>query len=336
MLRINLAPPRRWTRGPWLVAAALVFGVPSLLLSRAPERADAVGAGEILPLLDPMQALGLRVDTLLLGGYARGSFTEAVRILAGDLSTDEQTLVGTHLETVFAADVGTGGLGRTGRLRLAYERALRPDGTTRAVRVLAAEAAVAGELHTAFYFEREGKPGYFDPFGRSLDPGAWAQPLESGRLSSAFGSRRMHPILRRVLPHTGADYAAPTGTPVRATGDGVVSSAGRRGGYGTMVEIQHPNGYSTRYAHLSAVAPGLERGTLVRQGEVVGRVGMSGLATGPHLHYEVRRQGQPIDPARVSVAPGSTADIVGEARWASSRGRLTALLARTPAELRAR
>lgn len=286
--------------------------------------------------LPPVRAVGLTMDTLLLGGYARGSFNEAVRVLAGDLSADEQALVGTHLQKVFASAVDSSGLGRTGRLRLAFERARRPDGTTRSVRVLAAEAAVAGKLHTAFYFERDGRPGYFDPFGRSLDPAAWLPPLESPRVSSRFGSRRMHPILRRVLPHTGVDYAAASGTPVRATGDGVVSVAGRRGGYGTMVEIQHPSGYSTRYAHLSALGPGLRVGQLVRQGELVGRVGMTGLATGPHLHYEVRRQGRPVDPTRVAAAPGATADLGAEPGWAASRGRLSGLLARAPAVLHVR
>lgn len=321
--------PRRWPRGAWQVAAVLVLVVPSIVLSGT-AGGDGVDDGARTPLLPAVRAVGIRVDTLLLGGYARGSFDEAVRLLGGDLSPGEQALVGGHLEKVFAAAVDSGGLGRAGRLRLAYERAVRADGTTRAVRVLAAEAAVAGKLHTAFYYERDGKPGYFDPFGRSLDPGAWAEPLESPRVSSRFGSRRMHPILRRLLPHTGVDYAAPAGTPVRTTGDGIVVAAGRRGGYGTMVEIQHPNGYATRYAHLSALAPGLAPGTVVRQGDLVGRVGMTGLATGPHLHYEVRRRGQAVDPTRVSASDGPAADLRGEPRWAVTRGSLSALLARTP------
>lgn len=335
MLISKVLSPRRWPRGVWLVAAFLVLVVPTILLSGPSGRsgADETDAPVRLPAA---RAVGIRLDTLLLGGYARGSFGDAVRLLGGDLSADEQALVGGHLERVFATAVDSSGLGRTGRLRLAYERALRADGSTRSVRVLAAEAAVAGKLHTAFYYERDGKPGYFDPFGRSLDPGSWAQPLESPRVSSRFGSRRMHPILRRLLPHTGIDYAAPSGTPVRSTGDGVVSSAGRRGGYGTMVEIQHPDGYSTRYAHLSALASGLAPGTLVRQGQVVGRVGMTGLATGPHLHYEVRRRGQAMDPTRVSASAGTVADLGGEPRWATTRGSLSALLARTPTISRVR
>lgn len=333
MLNRILCSPRCWPRGTWLAAAVLVLGVPTILVSGPPE-ATRVTAPEEIARLPAVRAVGLRLDTLLLGGYAQGSFGEAVTLLAGDLSQDEQTLVGDHLEKVFGGAIGEAGLGRTGRLRLAYERAVRSDGTTRSVRVLAAEAAVGGKLYTALYYERDGRPGYFDPFGRSLGADAWVQPLESVRLSSPFGARRMHPILRRVLPHTGVDYAAPAGTPVRATGDGVVSAAGRRGGYGMMVEIQHPNGYATRYAHLSSLAPGIRAGAAVRQGEMVGRVGMTGLATGPHLHYEVRRRGQAVDPAHVSAIAGVTADLGGEPRWASTRVSLSSLLARTPAVLR--
>lgn len=341
MLKSYLGSARSWPRGAWLVATLLVLGVPTLLLPGAPAGGEGgrreTGPQEAGPVrLAAVRAVGLSVDTLLIGGYARGSFREAVSVLAGDLSPDDQALVGTHLQKVFAAAFDSTGLGRTGRLRLAFERARRPDGSTRSVRVLAAEAAVAGKLHTAFYFERDGRPGYFDPFGRSLDPATWLQPLESARISSRFGSRRMHPILRRVLPHTGVDYAAASGTPVRATGDGIVSVAGRRGGYGTMVEIRHPNGYATRYAHLSAVGPGVRVGHLVQQGEMVGRVGMTGLATGPHLHYEVRRQGQPVDPTRIAATPGATADLGAEPDWASERGRLSGLLARAPTVLRVR
>lgn len=289
-------------------------------------RAEAAPAPHRLPAI---QARGLELDTLFLGGYAGGGFGEAMRELAGELSGEERALVGQHLERIFAGVVEEDGLGRAGRLRISYERSVRPDGSTRAIRVLAAEAAVAGSMHTAFYFERDGRPGYYDPFGRSLDPHAWAGPLRELRVTSPFGLRRTHPILRRVLPHTGVDYAAPLGTPVRATGDGIVVFAGRRGGYGNLVEIQHPSGYSTRYAHLSQISPSAARSRMVRQGEVIGAAGMSGLATGPHLHYEVRRHGAPVDPQRLA-ASGLAADVGAEPRWPVARQRLSALLARSP------
>jgi murein DD-endopeptidase MepM/ murein hydrolase activator NlpD len=285
--------------------------------------------------LPPAYAVGIAFDTLFLGGYAAGSFHEATHLLASELSPAEREMVGQHLDRVFAGVLEEGGLGRTGRLRVAYERARRPDGSTRSIRLLAAEAAVAGRLHAAYFFESDGEPGYFDPFGRSLDPGAWRGPLEHARVSSAFGSRRMHPILNRVLPHSGVDYAAPLGTPVRAAGDGVVEAAGSRGGYGTLVEIQHPTGYSTRYAHLSRIAAGVGAGRFVRQGEVIGYVGMTGLATGPHLHFELRRHGRAVDPVPVLAAGGLNRELGSAPGWPQEAARLSLLLARAPTVLQA-
>lgn len=315
--------PRRRARGAFLLVAGLAAALTSLSLGSA--RAESEER-EALLRLPPISAVGLRVDTVFLGGYASGPFAEAVEVLGRSLTPQERSLVGGHLERVFS---GTDGLGRTGRLRVALERALRADGSTRSVRVLAAEMAVAGALREAYYFEHDGKPGFFDPFGRPLDSGAWMHPLRTIRVTSPFGRRRMHPILRRVLPHTGVDYAAGSGTPVYATGDGVVAVAGRRGGYGTMVEIRHADGLATRYAHLSALSPRATVGAVVKQGDVIGRVGMSGLATGPHLHYEVRRGGRPIDPVSISSAPGAT-NVAGDSGWPAARSALSSLLSAAP------
>ena len=281
-------------------------------------------------MLAPMQAIGVRMDTLYLGGFTHGSFAEAVQILDSDLTEAERRMIGRHLDKMFAPVLKEGGMGKTGRLRVAYERTLRPAGTTRAIRVLAAEAAVGGTMHTAFFYEQGKKPGYFDAAGRALDTQGMTRPLERARVSSPFNTHRMHPILRRIIPHTGTDYAAATGTPVRATADGSVAWARPRGGYGNLVEIQHPNGYATRYAHLSQIASGVAPGTDVRQGEVIGYVGSTGLSTGPHLHYEVRRQGQPVDPEAVSFNAGPARDLGYTAEWRTERRRLAQLLARTP------
>jgi murein DD-endopeptidase MepM/ murein hydrolase activator NlpD len=213
---------------------------------------------------------------------------------------------------------------------VAYERTRRPDGTTRAIQVLAAEAAVGGAMHTVFLFDRGDSPGYYDDLGRSLDPVAWAGPLATLRVTSPFKLDRMHPLLRRVLPHTGVDFAAGYGTPVRATGDGSVTYAAARGGYGNMVEIQHPNGYATRYAHLSRISPGVASGMPVHQGDVIGYVGASGLATGPHLHYEVRRKGRPVDPLLAQAESGTTRDVGYDEAWRGERRRMGRLLARAP------
>jgi murein DD-endopeptidase MepM/ murein hydrolase activator NlpD len=299
-----------------LASLALAMGSPSAAAPAAPAR------------LAPVRAIGMRTDTLFVGGYARGSFNQAMQLLASDLSTEERELVGQHLDRIFAGVLTEAGLGTGGRLRVAYERTVRPDGTTRSIRVLTAEAAVAGEMHTAYYYERDGKPGYYDNFGRALEAHAWSRPLTALRITSAFGSRRMHPILHRLLPHTGVDYGARAGTPVRATADGVVISAGWNGGYGNMIEIQHPNGYSTRYAHLSRIAA--RRGVFVHQGDVVGYVGMTGLATGPHLHYEVRRNGRPVNPMLATEAPPLSTELDTDPAWPVQRHALSRLLSRTP------
>lgn len=305
-----------------LIAVAILVGV-------AMSTEWMPGDGERVRLT-PVAAVGLRLDTLLIGGYAGGSFIDAVGVVAGGLKEEERLLVGRHLDRIFAGILAESGLGRTGRLRLAYERARRPDGSTRSIRVLGAEVAASGRVHTAFYFERDGRPGYYDPLGRSLDTQNTTSPLRAMRVSSPFGDRRLHPILNRVLPHTGVDLAAPSGEPVRATSDGIVTRAGHGGGYGLLIELQHPDGYGSRYAHLSRLASGIEPMQLVRQGDLIGYVGMTGLATGPHLHYEIRRRGQPIDPMMASANSALGEQLGSDRRWSSERRELATLLARTP------
>lgn len=319
-----------------LTLGALLGSLPVVLLTVVAAAGMAFGSsgaravdGTAPPQLPAVQALPMRMDTLYLGGYASGSFAEALQSIAGDLSVAERTMIGRHLDRMFAG-VLRGDMARGGRLRLACERTLRPDGTTRSVRVLAAEAAVGGRLHTAFFFEHAGQPGYFDERGISLDPRSWARPVAEMRVTSHFGLSRLHPILNRVLPHLGTDYAAPAGTPVRATGDGSVSMAEWRGGYGRLIEIQHPNGYATRYAHLSRIAPHVRPGAMVQQGELIGYVGMTGMATGPHLHYEVRRHGRPVNPEQVAIEGGPAMNLAFDVAWRSEQRRLARLLEQAP------
>ncbi|HEU0051957.1 MAG TPA: M23 family metallopeptidase [Longimicrobium sp.] len=281
-------------------------------------------------VLPAMTAIPVTVDTLFIGGFARGSFEEALEVLASDLSASEREMIGHHLDKIFLPLLKETGLGAGGRLRLAYERTARPDGTTRSIQVLAAQAAVKGSQYTLFFYEHGESPGYYDDLGRSLDPVPWTGPLARMQVTSGFRLDRFHPILHKVLPHTGVDLAAGYGTPVYATADGSVSYASVRGGYGNMVEIRHPNGYATRYAHLSRIAPGIFVNGPVRQGEVVGYVGATGLATGPHLHYEVRRKGQPVDPMLVQVSESSTDDVGYDLSWRTERQKLARLLARAP------
>jgi murein DD-endopeptidase MepM/ murein hydrolase activator NlpD len=316
-------------------AIAVVLAAGGAAKLTASERAVASSEAS-LPTLAAVRAVPLRLDTLYLGGYAAGSFHEALQTIASDLTPAERTLVGRHLDGIFTGVLRGEEMERGGRLRLAYERAVRPDGSTRSIRVLAAEAAVSGRLHNAFFFEHDVQPGYFDGFGRSLDASRWSRPLPEARITSAFNSRRMHPILAQVLPHLGTDYAAPYGTPVRATGDGTVAAAEWRGGYGNLIELQHPNGYTTRYAHLSRFSSDARVGMYVRQGDVIGFVGATGLATAPHLHYEVRRHGRPIDPEIALADAGITSELPFSPEWSAARAELARLLERAPRVLGSR
>ena len=146
-----------------------------------------------------------------------------------------------------------------------------------------------------------GTPDYFTPDGRSLRKAFLRAPLEFSRVSSRFNLYRRHPILNRMRAHRGVDYAAPIGTPVRAAGGGRVAFVGIKGGYGNVIEIVHPGGVRTVYGHLSRFSRGLRSGTVVEQGRVIGHVGMTGLATGPHLHYEYLQNGVHKDPQKVSL-----------------------------------
>jgi len=151
----------------------------------------------------------------------------------------------------------------------------------------------------AFLYEKDGKKEYFDENGLSLQRSFLKAPLKFSRISSRFSSSRMHPVLRIARPHFGVDYAAPRGTPVVALGDGKVTELGWKGGFGRHISIRHNSVYTTSYAHLSAYAKNLKAGIHVNQGEVIGYVGSSGLATGPHLDFRVYKNGDPIDPLRL-------------------------------------
>lgn len=181
--------------------------------------------------------------------------------------------------------------------RIVYERQVRPDGTARSRRILAAEMDAKGKSFRAFFYTppHSEHGSYYDAEGNSMKRGFRMYPVDYVRITSTFSWKRYHPILGIYRAHLGTDFGAAKGTPVKATADGTVKSAGRAGGYGNMIELRHSNGYTTRYAHLSRFAKGLHRGEHVSQGEVIGYVGATGLATGPHLHYELRHNGKAVD-----------------------------------------
>lgn len=189
------------------------------------------------------------------------------------------------------------------RFTVVYEMVNVRGEPLRAGRVLAAEFVNDGKAHRAVWYQGpDGHPGgYYAPDGRNLRRAFLRSPLEFSRVSSGFSSARYHPVLKEWRAHRGIDYAAPTGTRVRATADGVVTFIGRQGGYGNLVILQHGGRYSTAYGHLSGFAGGLQRGSRISQGDVIGFVGATGLATGPHLHYEFRVDGQQRNPMAVAM-----------------------------------
>ncbi|KAB0677087.1 peptidoglycan DD-metalloendopeptidase family protein [Aureimonas leprariae] len=171
--------------------------------------------------------------------------------------------------------------------------------------ILYVEASFGGQSKRYYRFRAEGENryDYFDRDGRSAKQFLLRTPVPNGRFTSPFGGR-VHPILGYARPHWGVDWAAPAGTPILASGDGVVESAGWTSGYGRQTIIRHANGYETSYSHQSAIARGVQPGAAIRQGQVIGAVGSSGLSTGNHLHYEVIVNGQKVDPMRIKFPAG--------------------------------
>ncbi|HOW54397.1 MAG TPA: peptidoglycan DD-metalloendopeptidase family protein [Syntrophorhabdaceae bacterium] len=165
--------------------------------------------------------------------------------------------------------------------------------------ILSAEFVNNGESYTAYRFGTGASAEYYDAAGTPLKKAFLKAPLNFRRISSLYTKKRYHPILKRYRPHMGIDYAAAAGTPVSALGDGTISYAGYRGGYGKLVIIRHRNGYSTYYGHLSRIQRDIRRSARVAQGDIVGFVGTTGLATGPHLHFEMRVAGKPVNPFSV-------------------------------------
>jgi murein DD-endopeptidase MepM/ murein hydrolase activator NlpD len=184
-----------------------------------------------------------------------------------------------------------------------HEEVWKDGQVVRTGAILAVQIVNRGKVCQAFRFTAEGdRPGYFDAEGNNLQKQLMRAPLEYSRISSGFSYRRLHPILKRWMPHMGVDYAAPLGTPVRAAGDGTIVKASRKKGNGRYLQIRHTNReYETFYLHLSRFAKGIGEGVKVAQGQVIGYVGASGYATGPHLDFRVKRNGKFVNPRKLKL-----------------------------------
>jgi murein DD-endopeptidase MepM/ murein hydrolase activator NlpD len=249
-------------------------------------------------------------------------------------------LVTIQLAEIFSSDIDFfHDLRKGDRFTVAYE-VLEIDGEPIKIgRVLAAEFVNKGVTYRAYHFEDPAltgpNGGYYTEDGKNLKKAFLRSPMEFSRITSKFTLARFHPILQTWRAHKGIDYGAPTGTPIRATGDGTVDVAGQQGGYGNFVLLKHHGSYSTAYGHLSRFAAGIRKGARVQQGQVVGYVGATGWATGPHLHYEFRiNQVQhnplsvalptalPVPPEKLAAFRGRTQPLTGQ--LALARGQLFA------------
>ena len=269
------------------------------------------------------------MDTVIVSGVIETSLWSAR--LEGDTDRfpkkDFEELV-YALADVFAWKMDFNDLRRGDTFRIALERKVRSDGSVRSRHFLAIEITTRGETVRAFPQALSGERyAYFDEQGRSLR-GAFLRYPVPYRITSRFTSRRYHPVLKRYRAHEGIDYGAPAGAPVEATASGVVARAGWAGGYGRMVELRHPQGIRTRYAHLRSIAPDVRPGTQVAQGQIIGRVGSSGLSTGPHLHYEFLQNGRHRNPLTVEMPSAPSIAPARLAEFRSTRDHALLLLSR--------
>ena len=237
-------------------------------------------------------------DTILVAGSISSNLYAAMDASASDqLPTKARHSLTEALASVYDFKIDMSrDLQKGDQFKVMAERAVAPNGTVQIKKVLAATFTLSGVVLQAFRFQSNGAQwSFFDERGKSLNAGFLRAPLEFKYITSSFGMRA-HPILGVWKMHKGTDYGASAGTKVRAIGDGVVEEAGWSGGYGNLVQIRHKNGFVTRYGHLSKFAPGIHPGARVVLGQTIAFVGSTGLATGPHLHFEVLVNGVQRDP----------------------------------------
>lgn len=267
-------------------------------------------------------------DTVAVSGTITSNLYDAIDSAAPTLPKSARAELAWSLADIYEYRVDMSRELQEGdAFRALFVRKVGPGGIVRIGDILAARFQLSGTVTEAIRFATsDSHVEYYDQTGKSLRAAFLRAPLEFRRISSVFG-RRYHPILKRWRNHEGIDYAASMGTPVRAIGDGVVIFAGRKGGYGNVIDIRHPNGFVSRYGHLHRFARGITRGKRVTIGQTIAYVGMTGLATGPHLHFEIIVNGVQRDP-RVALKRDDGIPIPASerARFADARQSLLAAL----------
>ncbi len=216
-------------------------------------------------------------------GMPESAANQLTQLFGGDIDFHHDIKPGDKFTVVYEMEYSNGALVNTGRIQ-------------------AAEFINQGHSYRAVYFSKDGQAGsYYTPEGKNVEKAFLRSPIEYSRVSSGFSSSRLHPVLNTMRAHKGVDFAAPIGTPIKATADGVIAFAGKENGYGNVIKMEHQGRYSTVYGHLSRFASGLRNGQRVKQGSIIGYVGMTGLASGPHLHYEFKIDGQQRNPMSVAL-----------------------------------
>lgn len=327
----------------WEQAAAAAFDLDSIRPPHAIELTFAKDQGRLMGLeyeIDPHSVLSMR----LIHGQIQSRLKAmpqlaAVRGVAGRVEASLATSASaagvpvrmiSELADLFGwqldlqQDVHPGD-----EFRLLYAELTDDDSSSpRPGDILAAEITSGGRTLTAIRFENaKGEMEYYDLDGRALGRPFLKYPVEYRKITSSYTGARFHPVLRRMRPHRGVDFSAPAGTPVRAVASGVVTFAGRSGQYGNHIEIEHQQPYATSYSHLQGFVRGLGVGTTVRKGQVIGYVGQSGMATGPHLHFMLFENGIYVDPLTVKLPVDEQISGASWKRFATLRSDLVARLA---------
>ena len=311
---------------------------------------DLIRPGDVIQLthLDgEIKSLTRQISETATLSVTRADQGFSANIVENPLETQEQKLAGVVDSSLYVAVNEAGGTDRLAvsladvfkydidfvnavqpgdRFIVAHEQQWQDGEFIRDGDILAAEFVNQGRTYRAVrYIAPDGRMDYYTPDGRPVRKAFLRYPVDYGRISSGFSSARRHPVLNRVRAHKGIDFAAPTGTPIKAAGNGRVVTRGRNGGYGNAVVLAHSNGVSTLYGHMSRFAKGLSIGDRVQQGQVIGYVGMTGLASGPHVHYEYRVNGVHKNPAKVTIAK---ADPIPAKLMADFQAQTAPLLAR--------
>jgi len=314
---------------------------------------DRIRPGDVIQLTHlngEIKSLTRRINETATLSVTRAHDGFSANIVENPLESVERMLTGTVASSLYLSVNEAGGTDRLAvsladvfkydidfvnsvqpgdRFTVSYQQQFQDGEFVRDGDILAAEFINEGKSYRAVrYVGPDGRADYYTPDGRPVRKAFLRYPVDYGRISSGYSLARRHPILNRVRAHRGIDFAAPAGTPIKAAGAGRIIARGAKGGYGNYVELAHANGITTLYAHMSRFARGLSVGDLVAQGEVIGYVGMTGLATAPHVHYEYRVRGVHKNPARVTI-PKS--DPIPASLMDDFKAKTTPLLARLDA-----